>query len=107
MQGGSQYGLHGLKDTRPPEPSIPDFAQVAHEQNQAKNNAQGGGIESMIVSDPKGVTQMAVGMGIQATGGGEQDLQALAEQRWDVNSTLDSALNNINSNYNNSFNGIL
>jgi len=106
MQGGSQYGLHGLKDTRPPEPSIPDFAQVAHEQNQAKNNAQGGGIESMIVSDPKGVTQMAVGMGIQATGGGEQDLQALAEPV-DVNSTLDSALNNINSNYNNSFNGIL
>jgi hypothetical protein len=108
LQGGSQYGLHGLKDTRPPEPSIPNFAEVAYQSQQALNNAQGGGgIESMIISDPQGQTQVAVGMGIEATGGGAQDLQALAEPGKDVTSTLDSALNNINPNYNNSFNGIL
>jgi len=105
---GSEFSIEGLGDTRPPEPSTPDFAQLAFEHNQAMSNAQGGGIESMILDDPKGIHPgtMAVGTGIEATGGGVQNLEALAEPAY-VEDTLDSALNNINSNYNNNFNGIL
>ena len=106
-QIGSVYSLEGRTDKEIPEPPTPpNFAQMAHIHNRAITNAQGGGIESMIISDPQGQTQMAVGMGIEATGGGEQDLQALS-QPLDVESTLDSALNNINPDFNNSFSGIL
>ena len=106
-QIGSVYSLTGRTDKEIPEPPAPpNFAQLAYQHNTAMTNSQGGGIESVLVSSPKGKTQMAVGLGIEATGGGEQDLQALA-QPLDVESTLNSALNNINSNYNNNINGIL
>ena len=106
-QIGSVYSLGGRTDKEIPEPPAPpNFAQMAFQHNRAMTNSRGGGIESVLVSNPKGKTNIAVGIGIEATGGGEQNLQALSEPA-NVESTLDSALNNINSNYNNNINGIL
>jgi|TARA_B100001094_G_C18131927_1_gene772774 hypothetical protein len=106
-QIGSVYSLGGRTDKEIPEPPAPpNFAQMAFQHNRAMTNSRGGGIESVLVSNPKGKTNIAVGIGIEATGGGEQNLQALSEPA-NVESTLNSALNNINSNYNNNINGIL
>jgi len=109
-QVGSTYSIEGKKadiEDLVPNP-IPNFAEQAWQHGKAFSNSKGGGIESMILKDPEGKRpgQMAVGMGIEATGGGEQDLQALSEPM-SVDKVLDSSLNNINSNYNNNFNGIL
>ncbi len=103
---GSEFGSEGLVADRPEPPTPPNFAEMAFQSNQAMKNAQGGGVESLVIENPQGLTQVAVGMGIEATGGGAQDLDALGREL-NLDQTLDSSLNNINSDYNNSFNGIL
>lgn len=105
-QFGSRFGTEGLKADAPEPPAPPNFAEVAFQSREALNNAQGGGIESLVVESPQGLTQLAVGVGIEATGGGAQDIDTLS-QELNLDQTLDSALNNINSNFSNDFNGIL
>ena len=106
QQFGSRFGTEGLVADRPEPPSAPNFAEMAFQSNQAINNAQGGGIESIVKESPQGLNQLAVGMGIEATGGGSQNLDALA-QEMSVEDTLDTALNNINPDFNNNMSGIL
>ena len=106
QQFGSRFGTEGLVANRPEPPAPPNFAEVAFQSREALNNAQGGGIESIVKESPQGLNQLAVGMGIEATGGGSQNLDALS-QEMSVEDTLDTALNNINPNFNNNMNGIL
>ena len=107
-QVGSRFSLEYKlsNEVAPPIPPPPNFAEVAFQSREALNNSQGGGIESLVVENPQGLTQLAVGVGIEATGGGAQDIDALS-QELNLDQTLDSALNNIDSNFSNDFNGIL
>ena len=104
---GSEFGSEGLVADRPEPPTPPNFAEMAFQSNEAMKNAQGGGVESLVLGRPSPFSQqIAVGMGIEATGGGAQDIDALS-QELNLDQTLDSALNNIDSNFSNDFNGIL
>lgn len=107
QQLGSRFGTEGLVADAPEPPAPPNFAEVAFQSREALNNSQGGGVESLVLGRPSPFSQqIAVGMGIEATGGGAQDIDALS-QELNLDQTLDSALNNIDSNFSNDFNGIL
>lgn len=108
-QVGSRFSLEYKlsNEVAPPIPPPPNFAEVAFQSREALNNSQGGGVESLVLGRPSPFSQqIAVGMGIEATGGGAQDIDALS-QELNLDQTLDSALNNIDSNFSNDFNGIL